>query len=484
MATKSAVARNDLSRAFLFRQGVVGQCRPDPYYFPCLSVDSLAQDFGETTKIECPDPYAYGKFIEVDTVPGEVGRLTTTLTTHMDLMNKSIFRDLAVGGCGLDLHLHFGKCVDPTLFNTWDKAFVFEDVFITAYNTDPLGALVSGDRAVINETLDISVGNFYELVHLTYVERGIVQTALTTPFIDSEMFDIKNCGDCGISDGCSYMFAISGAGDFLISKDGSITWTESANTWGTTPVGISVNNGYAWAYDSTVPQMVFATKRMLDEDTAPFVYTANAIAGGVDQDSGKDFGLVVGTAGMIGRVTDPSCGFSEDWTGDITTENLSVVNFNETQDIALIGGANATIIYTTDGYTFEIVPPPADAAGLLVTAVYPVTNQHFLVAFGNRLYCTNDFGYSWSRIQCDGYVYPGTIRDIAQSTRHVFWMAIDNTLYRSIDGGGTWTLEPDGKKVFPVNTRLNSLLPCVGDANKVFGFGADGGSGFIFNGYA
>lgn len=93
-------------------------------------------------------------------------------------------------------------------------------------------------------------------------------------------------------------------------------------------------------------------------------------------------------------------------------------------------------------------------------------------------------GSSWSRIQCDGYVYPGTIRDIAQSTRHVFWMAIDNTLYRSIDGGGTWTLEPDGKKVFPVNTRLNSLLPCVGDANKVFGFGADGGSGFIFNGYA
>jgi hypothetical protein len=484
MATNLSIARNDMSRAFLFPNGV-GACGIKPVYFSCLGVDSLSQDFGDVTRIECPDPYRYGNFIEVDTVPGEVSRLTTTLTTRMSRNTLSTFRNLSTKGCGFDFHLHFGLCTNPTAFNQYDKAMVFEDVYITSYGTDPLVALSSGDRAEINETIDISVGNFYEIAPLTYLERAIAQTALTTPLIDSQYVDAKNCGSCGSpSDGCQVAMAISESGDLLVTLDGGNSWTESTVTWGTTPAGIGNFNGYVWAYDGTVPNIQINTMDGINANTPNTLVTNNVIAGGVDQDNGITYGLVVGTGGMIGVLVCADCGFDTSYVGVFTTEDLGVVNFAQGSDRALIGGANNTLIYTGDGENFAVVPTPAAQAGLTITAVYPVSDQHFLIGYadGGEIWCTDDFGNTWSQIHCTGITLGADITDIAFSSRHVAWATAGDQLWRSIDGGATFVLQPQSKKVFPVNTLLSDILVCPDTVNKVTVVGEDGGAGMIADG--
>ena len=123
MASTQTVARNDLSRAFIFQDGME-VCCPTPHYFPCLGVDSLSQDFGDITRVECPDPFNYGQFIEVAQLPGETGRMTTTLSTRLSRTELSMFRNMAIRGCGFDLHLHFGLCQKPTDFNAFDICWV------------------------------------------------------------------------------------------------------------------------------------------------------------------------------------------------------------------------------------------------------------------------------------------------------------------------------------------------------------------------
>jgi hypothetical protein len=86
-------ARNDHARAWVFPNGVAGCCS-DKLYTSCLIVDALTQSRGDITRIECPAENSYGQFTEIDGIPGEVSRMTTTLTTRYTRNERSQFRRL------------------------------------------------------------------------------------------------------------------------------------------------------------------------------------------------------------------------------------------------------------------------------------------------------------------------------------------------------------------------------------------------------
>lgn len=477
MAT--SLARNDLARMFLFSAGVQSAV-PTYKYYPCAGVDGLSQDFGEVTRIECPDPFAYGKFIEVDSIPGEISRLTTTLSTRLPRTELSVFRGLATQGCSFDLHLHFGLCARPTDFNTYDKVLVFENVTVTSYGTDPLVVLTSGDRAEIGETADISVGNYYEIVPLSYAETDTVNVALASALIDAVYADVQSCGiGCyDQSSGCEVMFAVDGDGEVVMSENGGTTWALNDDAWGTVTLGIGYLNTYIWVYDVAGSNIYYATKEDVLAETAPGTVSASAgVEIPADQGNGVSYGLVVGSNGFVGVITSPAAGFDTTYTGSFTTEDYGVVTFNPYEDIALIGGTNNALLYTADGEDFVTVTGPTAQAAVTVTAVLPVSEKKWLVGYSDgKIYSTGNAGGSWSLVGTPGGANP--VLDLAMSTTHVLWMIKNNKLYQSIDGGASWVAQPNSKKAFPTSTALNKVLTCPYNVNKVNVFGADTTAGF------
>lgn len=475
----STLARNDLARMFLFESGVLNAV-PVWRYYPCAGVDGLSQDFGEVTRIECPDPYRYGQFIEVDSVPGEIGRLTTTLTTRLSRNERSVFRQLATKGCAFDLHLHFGLCARPTDFNSFDKVMIFENVSVTSYGTDPLVALTSGDRAEINETADISVGNYYEVLPLAYAETDTVNVALASAIIGAVYADVQNCGiGCNdASSGCEVMFAIDADGDLIQSENGGTTWVLNNDAWGTATIGLGYLNNYVWTYNTATSAIFSATKEDALAEVAPASTAASAgVEVPADLANGFAYGLVVGSNGFVGVLRSPASGFDVTYTGAFTTEDYGVVAFNPYTDIALVGGTNNAILYTPNGEDFETVTGPTAQAAVTVTAVLPVSEKKWLIGYADGdVYATDNAGGSWTLVAVPGGANP--VVDLAMSTTHVLWMAKNNVFYQSIDGGASWLKQPNSKKAFPTSSALNVILPCPYDVNKITVFGADGAAGF------
>lgn len=494
---QQTVARNDLSRAFLFKNGI-DVCTPSYLYFPCLGVDALSQDFGDVTRIECPDPYNYGKYIEVAQVPGEISRMTTTLTTRLSRTELSLFRNFAVKGCGFDMHIHFGLCQKPNDFNAFDKMLIFEDVFVTNYGTDALTALQSSDRETIMETIDITIGNYVEVVPLTFSQREIQLVAGLLPIIDMVYADNASCGvDCSSpSDGCQDIFAITSDGTILWSRDGGKTYTLGANDWDTTDsnVGIGYLNDFVFTYinDANL-SVVFATKRDALDDVAPtvvanfignpsnYVYTDLAVGAGV--------AIVVGEAGFIAVTDNPTTGFDEIYPGVYSTENLTKVQFRPGSDTALIVGDNGAVVSYING-EFESVNTVGSAiATLALTASLPAGDSKFLVGDDQgNIYCSTEpeVPSSWTQIRTPKTNSGAAVTDIALVHSHILIATFDDgEILISYDGGGTWNKHEQiaAKTNHLTAAVLNDVLVCSYDVNKVNFGGANGAAGYLLQGF-
>jgi len=491
---RTNIARSDLARAWIFENGFQN-CNNNPEYVPCMSFDSLTQDAGDRTRIECPDPYKYGSFIEVGTIPGEISRLTTTLTSRMTRDSLSSFRRYFNQQCSLDIELVFGLCERPNIYGAFDKIIVFEDVFVTSFGTDPLSALASADRAEINETIDISVGNMYEIVKVDYAQQGIVSAATLGPLIDGVIVDVQSCGvDCNdASSGCDKLFTIDADGGLLWTINGGDDWNTTVTTFVSTGgtgviTGIDTLRNWVWAYN-TEGEIAFSSDYGIRTGQTNKVITGLSTAG-ADQDAGWEYGLVVGSAGFIGYITNPGLGFQR-VIDPITANDLAVVRigvYDENRDFALAGGAAGTILYSEDGENWATSPtaPTANA----IVAVYPKTPLNWLVATATEVFCTDDGGQNWSAntLPC-----PVTaVHDIQRGAgRAVLWLtATDSSaqelIFRSTDGGNTWVQETQGNSNanVPNVPTSNAIVPCVNNVNGLWIFGDTGAAGAILAGTA
>lgn len=493
------VARNDMSRAFLFKDGI-NVCAPKYLYFPCLGVDALTQDFGDITRIECPDPYNYGKYIEVAQVPGEISRMTTTLTTMLSRTELSLFRNFAVRGCGFDMHIHFGMCQKPNDFNAFDKMLIFEDVYVTNYSTEALSALQSTDREVIPETIDITIGNYVEVVPLVFTQRDTTLAASLDPIVDMTYADSASCGNgcTGASDGCQDIFAITGDGNIIWSRDGGATYTLGAADWAAltaTTTGIGYMNGYLFTFlnDANL-SVAFATKQDVLDDNAPSVvanFTGNPDTYVyTDLGVGVSVAIVAGDDGFIGVTTNPTGGFDAVYDGTLTSSDLVKVQFRTGSDTALIVGSLGGVVSYIDG-ELEVVNTTGSAiAALSLTAALPASDTKFLVgdSLGN-IYCTTEPGVpsSWVQIKTPKSNSSSPVTDIAMLHSHIFVATFgDGDILISYNGGANWNkIEQVAKRVnHDPDAVINDILVCEYDVNKINFAGGIATAGYLLQGYA
>ena len=400
MAQNFNLARNDLARVFIFEKGCnICQC---PDYYPCISVDSLAQDIGDITRIECPDPLQYGKFVEVGNFPGEVSRLTTTLTTHMSRTERSQFYRWFRQGCSLEMHIHYGLCQRPNAFNEFDKALILTDVQITSFGTDPLVALTSSDRATITETIDISAS---ELIEYTPVSYGLQSTITDATAVDMNLEAGGFCHQCEC-DSCKYrIYGISDANKtsigtgyfdgytYSISNNNQLTEYDTEN---------NITNGYTFALSENI----------LSQDYTPYAV------------------IVAGENGFLGYM-DSRWNITE--LESNTINNIVVAETASTTCDVYLGATGGEILRVDSDYNVHILNSPTT---LEISAIGAIDDNNLIVAdTSGNFYKTCNCGEEWEEILTSVTAAPSKIK---WCDCYVGYIAVGTTLYTTYDKACSW----------------------------------------------
>lgn len=480
------IAQNDLARLFLFADKTT-KCVEPWAFMSCVAMDGLSQD-RDVTKYECPSDTQLGEFVEVAVIAGELSRLTTTLTGRMSRKERSMFYNLFSQGCPVDLHLHMGLCQRPDSFTEYDKAIIFEDVYITSYGSDPLIALQSGDRNVINETIDISIGTMYEVVPLTYTERGAGVVDANGAIVDALFVDVPQCGTCGTkSDGCQRAVAVSDDGHVYITEDGGVNWAEvtlPVNSLGgnlTAPIAAISYQGDLLVAESDGDIWRANLADLFDNivtvwDTASFTGMATL---DIEQ-YGNSIVVGVGTNGDIQYFAQFGETASVASNGTLTTADITRVQCGPGKTF-VAGSATGEVFYSDDGIIWQetAVQPSAGS----VTAIMVKDSSSYVVGYSTgELHCTSNKGLTWTQIRYPGFASNlGAINDLALATDHVAYLVQGTRVLRSIDGGVNWSVQPDSRQTMPAVTVFNRVAGCGYDANRVLavGEGTTAGTGTI-----
>ncbi len=490
-------AVNSFSRVFL----ITGRAHPEhePEFEACLKAMGLDHSLGDVTKIECPDPETPGKFIEVGNFKGSEERATNSLVGRYAIDLRSTLIDLKNKGCPVDVQIHIGKCSNLSDFSDFQKVVIMEDVLPTNYGTDDLGALGSDEQAAINETLDISIGKFYEYLPIGLAERA--GTVVTNEVIDVVICDSVGCGDCeDESDGCEKIYSVTlQAGgspgtppDVVFSIDGGVLWfAHDIDSLGAAedPTAIACITKYVVVVSNDSGSLHYALKSeftAVDDPEFTEVDTGFA-AGGEPNDiwSLGNFAFICGDGGYVYKTTDPTTGveFVED--GSAVTEDLNAIHALS-KSLAVAVGNNGAVIYTTGGDVWQETPARPVGVGVELLAVsMKDENVWFVGTDGGEIYFTIDQGVTWT-----AKLFPGSgagaVRDIDVASHSIIWAA-HNTgapagrILRSISGGESFDVMPEGSAPIPPNDYFGAVYGCRDNPNFVaaVGLADDAADGII-----
>ena len=491
--------RSELSRMWLMK------FRAGPGNAPALEglwkAGSPDWPVGDATNIYVPDPSRYGQFVTVGKIIGERGNPTLPVTAIYEQDARSVLLQLAAGGCDHDLQVHMGECQDPRDFNRgWTKILVLEAARPTAWGANDLGALQTGDRALVNEEVPFTGERLYEVVRIILQEQA--KSQVVQEVVDIVVCDAITCGTCGIpSDGCSTVFALTLSNGGSPGLPAEVVYTDDGGTtWNDTNI-----NSLAASEDPNALACVGVYLVVVSEDSESLHYAEiAAILTGTDNWTEVTTGFVatkgplaifstdpthtwmVGEGGYVYFSEDPTAGVIVQDAGETTTQDLMAITGWDQLNLVAVGASNAVLVTENGGETWGAITGP-DPGVTLNTVWMRSLTEWFIGTAGGKLWYTRDGGSTWTQKAFPGSG-AGQIRDIQFSSATVGWMAHDTAtpagrILRTVDGGYSWYIAPEGNTNIPANDRINALAVCE-DVNVVYGGGlADNAvDGFITKG--
>lgn len=496
-------AKTGLSRVFL----IDGRARPDhqPVYQSSMKAGSLSQSFGDVEKIEIPSSSAFNQFVEIGTIRGSIERVTVTLTGRYALDLKSEILKLARRGCSIDVHVNFGSCENPSGHNEFSKKVVLEDAILTSYDTEDLGALGSDERAKIDESVDVSARDVYELVQISWAERA--GDVVTNEVLDNLICDDPSCGTCtDESDGCEKMFAIttnaggspSTPADVVFSLDEGATFlAHDIDTMGASDVPDEVDCIGLYlvvvSEDTTSMHIALLSEFTATDDPAFTEVTTGFVAGGgpraISSNPDRTMAFIVGAEGFIYSTTDPNTSVTVLDAG--VAFPLGTYNAVDTlsSEFAVAVGNAGIMAITQNGTTWTAITTIPWGVGIdLNTVAVKSTSVWFVGTSDGRLWYTLDTGVTWTE---KGFNLSGTgvVTHVEIANETVMYMAHQTAgtlgrILRSTNGGFDWVIMPSGSGSLPVNDRINAVAACAHNPDTVFGVGLadDAADGFIIVG--
>lgn len=475
-------AQSAYSRVFITEGG--SSPANEPEFQSCVIAGAVEQSFGDATNIECPDPTEYGKFVVVGTIRGAAERPTITLRGRYARNVRSELLRLALQRSSVDIHVHFGSSSSPNVFEDFDKAVVIRDAVLTSWSTDDLGALSAEDTEAINEELEVSGTEMFEIVQLDFTERAV--SAITNELVGAVMYNAKKGYTVSIAAGGSP----STPADVLYTEDGGSNWTavdidtlNAANS----PTGIAVlgtrvvviSNAADAHYHADGDDMVDgATAISWAEVTG---YNAAGSPNAIDSVGAKAF--VVGDGGYVYELSSAASTPVVIDAGVATSENLLCVSMAGA-NVALAGGESGALIYTTDGITWSAAPTVPTIFN--INAVAAFNDEKWMIGTDDgRVFYTLNGGASWVE---KSFTNSGTgsVTAMYAPNETVVYLAHQNAstqavLHRSYDGGYSWSVMPEGTGTLPAADKINALAGFPTDVNLIVGAGLadDGSDGYL-----
>lgn len=484
--TNPAVRGN--SRLWLFDGG--SGPTVSPAYIANGAAGAPEKSYGDIERIEIPSQTQRRDYDNIGEIQSGEENATLSIVIRR-LMAPSLWLKVAGKKCVIDLQVHSGQCTDPRDFNHgWESGAIdaFENAHITTYSADELGALSSEDESPINEEIEISAREYYQIGPQTFAERA--KSEIAQEIIKVLVCDSPSCGDCeSPSDGCQKVFAVTApAGsspgvlpEVVASDDGFETVaTETPIT--TLAIGGDPDDAACVGDNLIVVSQDSTSLHYADLDdllngvavwaevTTGFVATKGPRA--IDNFGPFDV-FIAGAGGYVYYSQDPTSSVSVLDEGVATTQDLNDIYVFSAEVVVAVGNSNA-VIYTLNGEIFQSVTGPA--VGINLNAVYARTDREWWVGTANgRLYYTRDRGVNWTEKEFPGSG-AGSVDDIVFASSMVGFLAHATAtpagrILRTISGGNSWYVLPDGSSSLPANDKINSLAVCKKDVNTVYGAG-------------
>lgn len=457
-------------------------------YHSCMRLDGLSKSYGEATPVYCPDPKHAGKFEEIATIEGADTRWTSSLIGRLPIDYQSILSKLASARCSFDVQVHFGKCVDPSNFNTFSMAWVFENVQISSYDLGALGALSPDERATIDETVAFSAQSAYQLFQNYPYQYG--QEVTSTGSIAALTYSPnQECeGDC--LETCANFYGIKLPATPLVSQDvyiththdGGLTWEETllpcSATYATAPytsynivsdgfnlyVVLNEVGGGGHLYVVPTEQVdanaITTTYYSALADTT--IYAIKLI---------EDTLWLAGFGGKIWSFNRNTLILTTVLNATLTTSTFYAMDAVDNNTI-LAGGALGDLVLRRNGGSFQAVD--------LQVATVPVTNSITAIVMksetewiigtdAGKLYSTIDGGVTFTLLSS----FVSCISKINFSTKSAGYLVLKDPaqIWRTYDGGATWNRVDDKYAQLPINAELFGIEVCETDPNTFIAYG-------------
>lgn len=499
MANSFTPAQTGFSRVFI----VEGRARPDhkPDYQSLMKAGSPSQSFGDIEKIEIPSSEEYGKYVEVGSIRGAVERVTISLVGRYAADLKSEVLRMARAGCAVDVHIVLGACSDPTDYNKFTKKVVLEQAFLTDWEADELGALGSDEQAKVDETVEVSARDIYELVQVSWAERA--GDIITNELVDNVICDTPSCGDCDDeSTGCKKMFAITlGAGgspttppDVVYSVDGGATFVahdiESLAT-AEDPDEVDCLGAYLVVVSEDSGSLHYALLSEFDGVTDPdwTEVTTGFVTGGepraIGSNPSKTISFIAGAGGYIYSTEDPVGGVTVLEAGALWPAGVFNAVDALTDKFAVAVGNGGIIAKTENGATFASITSPVGVGVNILTVAVKNESEWWIGNSDGSLWYTLNGGTTWTEKAFSGSG-SGVLEHIEIANDTVMYISHQTAatlgrLLRSTNGGYDFVVMPEGSGALPLNDSINAIAACRHNPDVSFGVGLadDAADGFI-----
>lgn len=460
--------------------------------------------FGDRTPVRQPSDRRYGGFDTVDAIKGERGLPTISVENRYQYTLDE-FLALAKKGCAFDLQIHFGQCQDPKAFNDFNKILVLEGTDISKWAASEMGAFEQGKEAVIMDTIDTNSLEMYEVLRLVFQE--IAGTEIVQEVVKVVICDSVSCGLCGIpSNGCQTFFAITKshggspglAAEVIYSSDGGATigQTNIGSLLATEdPSGAACVGTRLVVVSNEADALFYTTIADLVNGAATWVKNVTGIVASGSPNRifslGTSFTWIVSDAGYIYFSEDITDRVTVQEAGVATVQNLLGIHGIGFNDLIAVGASNVVLKTNNGGQTWSLITGPA--VGVSLTCCWMISKTEWLVGTANgKLYYTRNSGVSWTEKTFPGSGAANTsVDDIQFATRTVGAIAVNvsgvsavGKILRTISGGNSWYVLPEGGGAIPTNDKVTSLALCADDVNRVYagGLGANAVDGILLRG--
>lgn len=493
MGTKPA--KTAFSRVFSI-ENMAGPANA-PTYHTMARAGGLEQGLGDITPVYYPSPTEYGQFEVADEIVGGAEPPTLGLMARYPF-DKSEFLQLVQRRCPIDIQVHFGECSDPRIFDTgWKKVLVLEHARFTSHSLGDLGALASDENAVIDEEMELAGRNVYEILPMNYVERAA--TLIAHQLVAVSVCDTPSCGDCGnVSSGCQRVFAVAApaatvkpyvvfSADGFTSQDSS---TITTATIGNQPYAAGCVGDYLVVTDPTAGGYHYAsTADLLDNTETWALVTAGFSASNgpraMTSVSERDTWFA-GVGGYLYYSQNIKDGVIVQDAGTLTTQDLNDIYAYSTDYVFAVGNDNTFLFTTNGGSSWGILTGPE--AGADLTCVFARNEREVWVGTSTgRLWYTLDAGAHWAEKS-----FPrsgtGAVKDIVFASNSVGFITHTadgrGHILRTINGGYSWYVAPEGSGSIPNNTTINALAVCPREVNVLYaaGVATSGTDGILIKG--